>query len=363
MAGTKKKRSRMSLQANEPLVKAVATARALVSELNTDKGGKKRDLARLWVDEPDLLSVRDWIPTGFHWFDWMLSNGKGLPVGRAIQLWGKPSACKSTFAQYLVTPFQKRNGVALYIDFEYALDAGWLRGYNVNASQFVQADPETVEEAFELIFNSLKVSKTTKDTPLLIVWDSVAQALPQAERDEKSFGDRHIAPLPRAFSKGCRRLPRKLSRRDATIIFINQTRTKMGASKYEDPDMRPGGQAIDFASTAIIKMRGAKLKKKVRGRDVTWGYQVTLFTNKNRMAPPFRSAEIIVDFANGPNEVLSNYHFLKRAGLVVAAGSSGQKIKGNKRSFKSDDWSEFMGANPKLIEAANNRALEKMSAE
>lgn len=335
-------------------------ALSLMDAINAKSKKGEPDRVLLWSKEPDLSAVRSWIPTQFPWFDWMISDGKGLPVGRAIQFWGEYSACKSSFAQALIHPWQATNGVCLYFDFEFGIVPEWLENYHVIQSRFLESNPETIEEAFDTIFESLKESKKAKNVPLLLVWDSVAAALPVVERDEKEFASNSVGVVPRAFSKACRKLPRRLSRRDSTVFFINQTRQKIGASAFEDPKVRPGGEALDFASSTIIRLRRSKLKRKVKGRDVVWGFKVSMKTDKNRLAPPFRQCEIIVDFKKGACPVLSTHHLLKQTGYIVAAGKAGQKMKGYDEKFQVDDWSDFYRENRKAVAKTVRRALASL---
>ena len=127
--------------------------------------------------------------------------------------------------------------------------------------------------------------------------------------------------------------------------------------------LRPGGQALDFASSAIIRMRKTQLKKEVKRQKKVWGYKISMKTDKNRLAGPHRRCEIIVDFENGPNEVLSLHHFLKSAGIIVAAGGKGQKLKGCPDRFKVDEWPDFMRENDDAVSAAVKKAFAAMSGK
>lgn len=349
----------------------LAAARELRDLLGTvKKDGKKVkvDYVSLWADTPDLAAVRAWIPTRFPWFDWMLSNGRGIPVGRAIQLWGEFSACKSSFAQALIKPWQdsdivhKDGGLCVYFDTEFGVDPVWLRNYGVDEGALIYANPETVEEIFDDIFATINETKRKNKRPVLMVWDSVAQSLPSVERDEKSFANQSVGVMARAFSKGCRKLPRRLSRCNSSIIFINQTRNKIGGNLFGDPNVRPGGQGLDFASAAIVRLRKSRIKQKVGKVDVVTGFKVTMSTpEKNRLTSPFRQCEIIVDFKRGACPILSTQHLLKTTGMIVAAGSAGSKLKGGSDTFKRDEWPDFMRENKREVRKATKRALAQLS--
>lgn len=363
---SKKRRSLTSLSPND--AETAMLAREMSVSLVDALGGN----ATLWSDNPGLSSVRHWIPTQFPWFDWMVSNGRGLPVGRIIQLWGMFFSCKTSFAQSLIRPWQDQNGYCSYFDFEDSCEPEWLRNYNVIADLFTYPDVDTIDKAFNDInagFKNIekkreKLGKKWVTTPWLILWDSVAQALPVEERDEKDFGKKTVGTMARAFSKACRKLPRKCSEFDASVIFINQTRAKIDPNQWGDPDVRPGGKALDFASAVIIKMWAARLKKEYKGRKITWGLKVGMTAHKNRLTAPDRKCEIIVDFKNGANPVLSTHHLLKETGFIVAAGNKGQRLKGRRQEpFKRDEWPHFMRENRKLVNKAVKAALASLTPD
>lgn len=367
MGKGKKRRSLTSISLDD-----VDTA-ALAKEMSVSLVDALSGNASLWSEDPDLSSVKMWVPTQFPWFDWMLSNGRGLPVGRIIQLWGLFFSCKTSFAQSLIRPWQDANGYCMYFDFEDSCEPDWLRSYNVIPELFTYPDIDTIDQAFDDInaafanidekrkdFASKK--KVWEPSPLLILWDSVAQALPTEERDEEKFGKKSVGVVARAFSKACRKLPRNCSKHDASVIFVNQTRTKIDADRWSDPNVRPGGKALDFASAAIIKMWATKLKKEYKKRKITWGMKVVMTAHKNRLTAPDRTCEIIVDFKNGANPVLSTHHLLKQTGFIVAAGKKGQRLKGrNQDTFKGDEWPDFMRKNGKLVKKAVKEALASLS--
>lgn len=332
----------------------------LVKIVRKREGKDNADNVLLFSEEPQLRSVKTWVPTGFPWLDWVVSDGRGLPVGRAVQLWGKFAVGKSALAQYLIYCFQQANGLALYYDWEHSLDPDHLTHYRVDSERLVVYYPETIESGFDTMFDVL--NEWEDDTPLYIGYDSVAQSLPMAEQKAKEFGASTVATVPRAMSKACRKLPRLLSKRNATVVFVNQTRANIGAGLYEARDLRPGGQALDFACSVILRMRRLKkLKRTVKGVEQTTGYLLGLQTDKCRHAPPGRQCEIVLDFKHGPDPVASMHHFLAKNGGIKPAGGKGQKLLDHAETFQKKDWRMFYQENRKAVRKVCRGVLSALS--
>jgi recombination protein RecA len=208
-------------------------------------------------------------------------GGHGFPRGRVIELFGPESSGKTTLALHAIGSAQHEGGIAAFIDAEHALDPAWAKRLGVNLEDLLVSQPSYGEEGLQIAEMLIKSNSVD-----IIVVDSVAALVPKAELDGE-IGDTHVGLQARMMSQAMRKLTGAIAKSRTTVIFINQIREKIGVM-FGSPETTPGGRALKFYSSCRVDVRRVSTLKEGEN---TIGIRMKVKIVKNKVAPPFRSAE------------------------------------------------------------------------
>ena len=297
------------------------------------------------------------VPTGSLSLD--LALGGGIPKGRVIEIYGPESSGKTTLTLHVIAEIQKQGGQAAFVDAEHALDPAYARRIGVDIDNLLLSQPDTGEQALEIVETLVRSNAVD-----IVVVDSVAALTPRAEI-EGEMGDAQMGLQARLMSQALRKLTAAISKSNCIVIFLNQLRMKIGVM-FGNPETTTGGQALKFYSSVRLEIRrigtleGAE-STAGEGKELV-GNRVKVKVVKNKVAPPFKTAEFDILYNKGISKVgdildlATKYEFVRKAGAFYSYGDT--KLGQGRENSKS-----FLEENKELSQELEGMIREKVAAQ
>lgn len=290
------------------------------------------------------------IKTGILPLDIALGVG-GIPRGRIIEIFGPESSGKTTLSLSLIAEVQKTGGVAAFVDAEHALDPSWAKILGVKLEDLLVSQPDTGEQALEITEQLIRSGGVD-----LVVIDSVAALVPRSEI-EGEMGDAQMGLQARLMSQALRKLTGVVSKSKTTVIFTNQLRLKIGIM-FGNPETTPGGLALKFYSSVRLDVRKIETLKK---NNQAYGARIRIKVVKNKVAPPFKEAEVII-VASGIDKEEGVVDAAILSGVLTKSGAfikHGEKLLGQGKEQVKDT----LAKDEKLREKLMKEILEKTAGK
>ncbi len=293
----------------------------------------------------------DVISTGSIALDWATGVG-GIPKGRIVEIYGPESSGKTTLALHMIAEAQKKGGQAAFIDAEHALDVNYAKNLGVNIGDLLISQPDSGEQALEIVDTLVRSGAVD-----IIVIDSVAALVPQAEI-EGDMGDSHMGLQARLMSQALRKLTSAVDKSNTAVVFLNQLRMKIGVM-FGNPETTTGGNALKFYSSMRMDIR--KVSPIKHGEQIT-GYRTRVKVVKNKLAPPFRTAEFDIMYGEGISKMGELIDLGINEGIVEKSGNW-ISYKGVKLGQGKENAKEFLKEHHDVAEKIETELREKMGCE
>lgn len=289
------------------------------------------------------------IPSGSLSLD--IALGGGYPKGRIIEIYGPESSGKTTLALHFIAEVQRKaGGTAAFIDAEHALDPAYAKRLGVDTTNLLVSQPDNGEQALEIVETLVRSNAVD-----IIVVDSVAALVPQAEIDGE-MGDSHMGLQARLMSQALRKLTGIINKSKATVVFINQIRMKIGVM-FGNPETTTGGNALKFYASVRLDIR--RIGQIKQGEDII-GNRTKVKVVKNKIAPPFRTAEFDIMYNEGISKTGDVLDLAVDHGVVGKSGAwfdyKEGKIGQGREATKA-----YLKENPKVLEEIEKMVRKKVS--
>lgn len=287
------------------------------------------------------------IPTGSLGLDIALGIG-GLPRGRVVEIYGPEASGKTTLTLHAIAEAQKLGGTAAFIDAEHALDPAYAKQLGVNVDDLLVSQPDSGEQALEIA--DMLVRSGGID---VVVVDSVAALTPKAEI-EGEMGDAHVGLQARLMSQALRKLTANIQRSGTLVIFVNQIRMKIGVM-FGNPETTTGGNALKFYASVRLDIRRVGALKK--GDDVI-GNDTKVKVVKNKLAPPFRTAQFDVLYGQGVSREGELVELGAQLGALAKAGAW-YSYRGERLGQGKDNMRKYLKENPAVAAELEKEIMSK----
>jgi RecA/RadA recombinase len=329
-------------------------------------------------------SVTGWVKTGIWALDWIIGDWRGIPLGRISVIWGDEGCGKSSLAQYLIGRFQRKTGgLALYLDYDNALDAEQLERGGIDLNRVIQADVVTLEEGYDAIKGGIegmygvtavmraggkrrKKSETVASksepasattAPMLVVFDSVSAAGARDLHEEEDAESYHVGTEARVVSAQNKKLRQWIRHKPIHVILLAESRANIGGvGRFAPQSKMAGARSLRFTPSTILKVGNAGAIRK--GERVVGHRMYVSVDRKARLGRPGRKAEIVISYSHkpgqgGPNAALSNLLFLDEVVKIVKRkGEAGITLRGLEDvvgTFRRSEWPSVMATHEKAI--------------
>ncbi len=286
-------------------------------------------------------------PTGSLGLDLALGVG-GIPKGRVVEIYGPEGGGKTTVALHIVAEVQKLGGIAGFIDAEHALDPVYAKRIGVDIDNLYISQPDNGEQALEITETMVRSGAID-----IIIVDSVAALVPKAEI-EGDMGDSHVGLQARLMSQALRKLTGIIGKTSCTVIFINQLREKVGVM-FGNPETTTGGRALKYYSSVRLEVRRGEVIKK-DGEAI--GNRAKIKVVKNKVAPPFREAEVDLVYGIGISregdilDLAANDNIVNKSGAWYA-------YNGNKIGQGRENAKQYLKENPDIMKEIEDKVRAK----
>lgn len=341
MAKKAEKKEKVAINSDDDRKKALETA---LGQIRKECG---QEAIRRLGDSPDMKISA--VSTGSLTLDLALGVG-GLPKGRIIEIYGPESSGKTTVALHAIAEVQKIGGNAAFIDAEHALDPVYAKAIGVNIDDLLVSQPDHGEQALEI--TEMLVNSGAVD---IVVIDSVAALVPKQEI-EGSMGDSHMGVQARLMSQALRKLSGCISTSNCIVIFINQLRSKIGVM-YGNPETTTGGNALKYYASVRIDVRKSEVLK--NGTE-SYGNHVKCKVVKNKVAPPFRTAEFDILYGTGISKSSEIMELALELELIEKSGSW-FSYNGTRVAQGKDNTRKYFESNPELMKELEEKIKEKIA--
>lgn len=301
------------------------------------------------------------IPSGSLSLDIATGIG-GIPRGRITEIFGPEASGKTTLALHIIAEAQKLGGIAAFIDAEHALDVNYAKKLGVNVEELLISQPDTGEQALEIA----EVLARSGGVDVIVI-DSVAALVPKAEI-EGEMEDQQVGLQARLMSKAMRKLTAAIAKSNTAVIFINQTRMKIGFTSFGGPpETTPGGMALKFYASLRLEIR--KISTIKEGTE-TLGNRVKVKVVKNKLAPPFKEVEFDIYFGEGISKEAEIIDLATEMGIIEKSGAwysyQGERLgqgRENVRKLLKEKKDLLVEIEKKIKEMAGLSVLESQFLE